>query len=152
MSLSSRAKGILMDNINVAFDSIGETFPKTQMPKCTANNAKEAWDYFMAKYLLARAEKRKEKAEQKAIKAGVLFDRDKNPRAPGQHGQVFNGEVIGVMLEVRNGAERVNVGDMIEHLISVGKVKESVVFAARDAATKKMKDAHVFTPYILTDI
>jgi hypothetical protein len=148
MSLSSRVKNKLVDSINTCFASIGHA-AGMKMPKCESNLAPAAWEYFVAKHVYSLAGKRKDAAEKAAIEAGVIFDSEKTPHQPGRE-MTFNGEIIAIALQVREGSERVNVVAFEAQLRILG-VKQSIIDKAREAATTTSRPAHIFTPYLVTD-
>jgi hypothetical protein len=149
MALSSKVKNKLVDAINVAFTSIGHA-AGMQMPRCTGNQAPAAWELWVSQHVLSLATKRKERAEQEAIKAGVIFDKEKEPREGGTRETVFNGECVSVMLEVRGASKRVSADKMADYLVSKG-VKQALIDEARIAATSTSRAAHVFTTTLITD-
>lgn len=143
MALSSRQKNKLVDNINVAFDSVGSS-NGTRMPKCESNLAPVAYEYWLAQHLASRANKRKEQAEKRAIDAGVLFDKDKHPREPGTRETIYACEIVSVNVEVRNPATRVDVSALLKFLAEKG-VNQKLLDVALEQAQTRNKPAHVFT-------
>ena len=134
--------------MNTCFSSIGHA-AGMKMPKCESNLAPVAWEYFVAKHVLSLAQKRKDNAEKAAIEAGVIFSSEKTPHEPGRE-MAFNGEIVAIALEVRKGAERVNIDAFVAGLLTRG-VKQPIIDGARASATTTSRPAHVFTPYLVTD-
>jgi hypothetical protein len=147
MALSSRVSNRLVDVMNTTFASIGYA-TGMKMPKCESNLATIAWEFFVAKHVLALATKRKDNAEKAAKEAGVLFDNEKDPHTPGRI-VTFSGEVVGVIAEIKSPGQRVNIDLFAEHLIKAG-VKRDFVYAAKDAATVTSRSAVSFIPYLVT--
>src|SRR5580765_4129431 len=112
------------------------------MPKSSRNNEPAAWRLFIAHHLLARASKLKESAETDCVKDGVIFDKQKSPEEGGTKRTVYNGDVVTVVLEVRRASVRVDTDVLCDFLIAA-KVPEKLVSAARLAASKPTKPAHV---------
>jgi hypothetical protein len=158
MALSSRVRGRMMDAINTTFDSVGPAptysgavAPNTKQPKNDANNAAAAWEYFIAKHLLARAQKRKDLAEKNAIEAGVIIAKDpKNLRFLGQHGPIYNNGDVMITLEVKKGAERVNTENLVSYLVLKG-VKMKLLEEALEKSTTVFDPSYTFTPILLGD-
>lgn len=148
MSLSSKAKNRLIDNINVAFSRIGNT-NGTQMPESFDNKEPIAWDLFVAQHLRSLADKRKEAAEKAAAQAGVINDKDTNPLPQGR-AVLHAGDVVVVQVEVRKPTERVNVDKLIGYLTRNG-VKPSLLDEALIMASTTTKPAHVYTSALVTD-
>lgn len=141
--ITTRDRNKLIDKINTVFRSIGNT-NGTSMPATTSNNALAAWDLFIAQHLAALAGKRKEQAEAGAIVAGVIIDKDKDPREPGTRERIYTSDVVDVLLDVRHPSKRVDVDKVVEYLANHG-VKQSLLDEALWGATKMTKPAHVFT-------
>lgn len=147
MALSSSKRNQLIDLMNTTFDSIGHS-PGMNMPKNSANNAEAAWNYYVAKHLLSRAQKSKDDAEKKALEAGVLIDKKKDARVPGQHGPIYNNGDVVVTLEVKKGPERVDVDTLVSYLVLKG-VKAKLIEEAVEKATKQFDPSYTFTPVLM---
>ena len=149
MPLSSRVKNKLMDNINMMFDDIGY-LSGTRMPKSSRNNEPAAWKLFIAHHLVSRANKLKDQAEAEAIKDGVIFDKQKNPRPEGTREVVYNGDIVKVLVEVRKASERVDVSLFVDALHLAG-VKNEVIDRCLGQSTRTTRPAHVFTTILTTE-
>ncbi len=149
MSLSSRVKNKIVDTINTTFASLGHA-NGMRMPKSQNNHEAVAWELWTAKHVLSLAEKRKDAAERAAAQAGVINDKERDPLPAGTRAICYHGDIVDVQVEVRNASKRVNVDVMADYLVGKG-VKQSLVDAARSAATKETKPAHVFTPMLVTE-
>jgi hypothetical protein len=136
-----------MDAINTTFASIGNA-NGMRMPKSDDNRESAAWDLFMAHHLVALAAKRKTVAEQAAVKAGVIIDKEKTPRPAGTREVCFSGNAVSVSLEVRNASPRVDTDKMADYLIA-HKVSPALVHDAMVTATSLTKPAHVFTTMLV---
>lgn len=148
MSLSSRVTNRIVDTINTTFASLGHA-NGMRMPKSTDNREPAAWELYIARHVLRLAEKRKEAAESAAVIAGVINDKDKAPLPSGTRRVIYSGQIVDVMVEVRNPSARVSIDYVITYLKEHG-VKEELLRQAVDAATHMTKAAHVFTPMLAT--
>jgi hypothetical protein len=146
MALSSRQKNKFLDSMNLEIDRI----INWRMPKSSKNNESAAWKLFIAQFLASRANKAKELAEIEAVKAGVLFDKVKNPMAEGTKDFIYNGEIIRVLCEVRKAAYRIDSKKLLDYLASAG-VNTALLDQAAEAAGDFSRPAHVFTTYIVTE-
>jgi hypothetical protein len=148
MALSSRVKNKLIDAINLSFASIGHT-PGMKMPKSERNDEPAAWELFVAQHVLSLANKRKDNAEKDAIDAGVILDKEKNPKPEGTREVIYNGDVVSIAVEVRKAATRVSVNVLCDYLAGKG-VSQKLLMEAMKVATDKSKAAHVFTTMLIT--
>ena len=87
MPISSRVRIRLTDAINTMFGGIGSA-NGTKIPKSSDNKAPIAWEYWLSSHLLALAKGRFASARIEAIKAGIIFDHEKDQRTPGTNEQV----------------------------------------------------------------
>jgi hypothetical protein len=149
MALSSRVKNKLIDGINLAFASIGHT-AGMKMPKSERNDEPAAWELFVAQHVLSLANKRKDNAEKDAIAAGVIIDKEKNPKPEGTREVIYNGDVVSIALEVRTAATRVSVNVLCDYLSEKG-VSQKLLMEAMAFATDKSRAAHVFTTMLITN-
>lgn len=149
MSLSSRVKNKVMDMINMTFASLGNA-NGMRMPKSDNNLEYLAWELLVAKHVLSLAEKRKDNAENAAAKAGVINDKEKNPKPAGTREIIFSGNVVSVSVEVRNPSSRINVVRVTDYLTAHG-VSQKLIDEAVEQATTMTKPAHVFTPILITN-
>ena len=149
MALSSRVKNKLVDAINTSFAALGNA-NGMRMPKSASNKEPAAWELWVSHHVLALANKRREQAEKEAILAGVIFDKDKNPRSGGTREVLYSGDVVSVALEVRNGSTRVNPVAFQEYLRNHG-VSAKLLKEAEEAATTTTKPAHVFSTMLITN-
>ena len=149
MSLSSRVKNKIVDTINTTFASLGHA-NGMRMPKSDSNLEPLAWELYVAKHVLSLAEKRKDKAELEAAKAGLINDKEKNPKPAGTREIIYTGNVVSISVEVRNPSPRVNVTKVLEYLVAK-KVDAKLLADAVEQATTYTKPAHVFTPILITN-
>lgn len=148
MALSSRVKNKIVDTMNVVFTSIGNA-NGMRMPKSENNHESLAWDYWRSKHVLSLAEKAKEAAEKACVVAGILPDKDKNPLPAGTREIVYNGDIVSIAVEVRNGSTRVDAKKLCELLAAKG-VKQSLIDEALAASSTMSKPPHIFTPILIT--
>ena len=149
MSLSSKTKNKLVDAVNVAFAAVGRS-NGTKMPKAEGNREPLAYELWCAQHLASLATKRKEQAEAAAIAGGVIFDKEKNPKEGGTKEVIYNGEIVVVSVDVRNGATRVDAAAMATYLME-HNVAPLLVQEAMSYATKHNRPAHVFNSMLVTD-
>jgi len=147
--MQSSDKNKLVDKVNTAFANIGKV-NGTKMPPSTNNSDSYAYDLWVAHQLVALANKRKELAEKACIKAGIMLDKEKDPRPEGTKEVLFNGDNVAISLAVSNAATRVDVNKVVSYLIEKG-VSIGLLDAAIANASSKSRPAHVFSTYLLTN-
>lgn len=148
MALSSRMKNKIVDTMNTVFASIGNA-NGMRMPKSEDNRESLAWDFHIAKHVLSLAEKRKARAEEALVKAGILPDKEKNPLPAGTREIVFTGDSVSLMVEVRNAGPRVNAEKLLEYLRDHG-VKQALLDEAAEQATTYPRPPHMFSAMWVT--
>lgn len=148
MALTSKKRNEIIDAINVAFNDIGRT-GATAQPRSKDNRAPIAWRLFIARHLEMLAAARLKVAKRDAIEAGVMFDPDKSPRAPGTQELIYTGDQVGVWLEVRAPGTRVDADRMVQFLRDK-KVAWKTIQEAVSYATVENKPAHVFKVSLVT--
>jgi hypothetical protein len=146
--LSSHEKNKLVDAVNTAFKKIGMS-NGTKMPTSTNNQDTYAYDLWVSQQLVALANKRKLEAEKKAILAGVIFDKEKDPKPEGTKELLFHGDNVSVSVSVNAASNRVDVDKLLAYLEDIG-IESIVLDAARARATTKSRPAHVFSTFLLT--
>jgi hypothetical protein len=134
MSLTARTKTQLVDKVNTCFTNIGIT-NGAKMPRSGDNREPIAC---------------KANAEDAAVKAGLILDKEANPRPSGTKEVLFNGELVSISLEVRKASTRVDVDKLIAFLASK-KIPAALLTEAVDYATFETRPAHVFDPVLITD-
>ena len=147
--MQSSDKNKLVDKVNTAFANIGKA-NGTKMPPSTNNSDSYAYDLWVAHQLVALANKRKELAEKACIKAGIMLDKEKDPRPEGTKEVLFNGDNVAISLAVSNAATRVDVNKVVSYLIEKG-VSIGIIDCAIANASSKSRPAHVFSTYLLTN-
>jgi hypothetical protein len=149
MSLTARTRVQLVDKINMCFTNIGIT-NGAKMPKSGDNREPIAWDMWLGYHLATLAKKRKANAESAAVKAGLIFDKEKNPRPTGTKEVLFNGELVSIAVEVRKSSTRVDVDKLIAFLAGK-KVPPGVLAEALEQASYETRPAHIFDPVLISD-
>ena len=147
--MQSSDKNKLVDKVNTAFANIGKA-NGTKMPPSTNNSDSYAYDLWVAHQLVALANKRKELAEKACIKAGIMLDKEKDPRPEGTKEVLFNGDNVAISLAVSNAAMRINNEKLLAYLAENG-VPGDVLEEAIAHASSKSRPAHVFSTYLLTN-
>jgi hypothetical protein len=146
--LSSSDKNKLIDKINTAFSNIGKS-NGTRLPTSSNNRDPIAWDLFVAQHVTSLANKRKEAAERAAVRAGVINDKEKDPRPAGTKDMIYSGEQMAVLLSVNTAAERINAAKVYDYLLDHG-VDADLLNKAMLQATTHARPPHVYSAYILT--
>jgi hypothetical protein len=149
MTLTARTKTQLVDKVNTCFTNIGIT-NGAKMPRSGDNREPIAWELWLGYHLARLASKRKANAEDAAVKAGLILDKEANPRPSGTKEVLFNGELVSISLEVRKASTRVDVDKLIAFLASK-KIPAALLTEAVDYATFETRPAHVFDPVLITD-
>jgi hypothetical protein len=148
--MSSRVANRIKDSINTQFASIGHD-KATSPPKVQSNLAPIAWEYYAAQHLKALASGRFKQACSLAIRSKIIFDHERYPKPPGTNDLIYNGDQIGIWVEVRSPGMRVDVDKLLAYLEAQGNVPREVLDKARIEATLPNKAAHVFRSSINTN-
>jgi len=145
--LTTRAKNILMDEVNVTFNDIGKKLPI----RSKSNTEAAAWEYFIASHLYKRATDRRKEAVALAVDAGVFFDSDnaEMQREPGTQEIVYQGDLVSVTLSVAKPRVILDQKLLVDELVRRG-VRKDVIAAAIDRASRDAKPGHQFTASLLT--
>ncbi len=136
------------DAIDAAFDSIGND-AATRLPRGRRNAEVAAEEYLIATRLLARAEKRRERAAKGAVAAGVLPDHRAHPMPLGEHPAIWTGEYVTVSVSVVQQAAKLDTEGLIADLIEAG-VKPALIERLRARRTTEFAPAHRFTAALVT--
>jgi hypothetical protein len=145
----SSDKNKLVDKVNTAFASIGKG-NGTKMPPSTNNADSYAYDLWVSHQLVSLANKRKELAEKACIKAGIMLDKEKDPRPEGTKEVLFSGDNVAISLNVSGAATRINTEKLLAYLVEHG-VPNKTLDEAIASASSKSRPAHVFSTYLLTN-
>lgn len=127
MPLTTQRANEMTAAINTAFEDIGQSHgkerpaaPGTGMPKSKSNQEPTAWEYFVATHLARLAEARKRRAQAAAVKAGVLFDPEKEPRPIGTNALVYAGDVVEIAVAVATPGTRLDQEGLVKDLEKAG--------------------------------
>lgn len=134
--------------LNTAFAEIGNV-GATVMPKARKNLEPIAWELYVATHLLRIAEARKKKAAERAIRAGVIFDHEKEPLEEGTNSLIYAGELVEIAVQVGTPQTRVDpvgLGAAMEKSGISAKVVARLV-AANTVATRA---PHKFQATLIT--
>jgi len=149
----SSDKNKLVDKVNTAFANIGKS-NGTKMPPSTNNADSYAYDLWVSHQLVSLANKRKELAEKACIKAGIMLDKEKDPRPEGTKEVLFSGDNVAISLNVSGAATRINTDKLLAyldtHLMEIGAPPDLLPDAVKFASSKS-RPAHVFSTYLLTN-
>jgi hypothetical protein len=134
--------------INEAFAAIGAA-GDTKMPRAKGNTEPLAWEYHVSAHLLRIAEARKKKAQLAAVKAGVMFDPEKDPRAVGTHAVVYAGELVEIVVDVTTAQSRLDAVALFDDLVFAG-VKRALIDRLVARHTHENRAPHKFTSSLVT--
>ena len=148
MSLTSKAKNKLIDNINVSFDNIGVLKPTT-LPQGSNLDA-FLYEMFVADYLNSRAAKRRKDARTAAIKARLVPDLERNPMSPGTDADLASGEHVRVRLVVNGKGQKTDWQGVVEDLLYKHGVKPELVDRLITEHTKEERGQHIMTTSLIT--
>ncbi len=134
--------------INNAYAAIGNE-GDTKSPRAKGNTAPIAWEYHVASHLSRIADARKKKAHAAAVKAGVIFDHEKQPWPFCTNALVYAGEVVEISVSVTTPTSRVDLPALLNDLEKAGlkrwKIDSLVVKHTTDSRTP-----HKFTSSLVT--
>jgi hypothetical protein len=133
---------------NDAFAAIGNAIP-TKMPGCKRNTEPAAWEYHVASHLLRLADARKKKAQAAAIKVGVMFDHEKQPRPIGSESVVYAGDVVDISVSVTTPATKFDLSAFCADLEKSG-VKLLLINRLANKHTSENRAPHKFTSSLVT--
>jgi hypothetical protein len=115
MPLDAARANAKTEALNTAFASIGKA-GDTVMPRSKGNLEPLAWEYLVASHLKRLAEARKKKAHGEAVKAGVIFDHEKQPAPIGTKALVYAGEVVEIAVNVTTPTTNLDLPAFTEEL------------------------------------
>jgi hypothetical protein len=134
--------------INVAFAKIGDD-GDTKMPRAKLNTEPVAWEYHVAGHLFRIADARKKKAQAAAVKAGVIFDHEKNPLVVGTAALVYAGEVVEISVSVTTPTTRLDPVELGVAMVKAGLALKVVEGLLR-RCTHENRASHKFTSTLAT--
>lgn len=142
---------LLTNKINKRFADIGTT-NGTAMPQSPSNNEHIAYELHIALALARLAEGRKKHAMKEAVKAGIIFDHEKEPKPAGTKETLFNGSVVQVDVSVKTPTSRFDhnkfIDDLLATFITLPREEvEALVFKH----TYLNRPAHTFTTELVSD-
>jgi hypothetical protein len=135
--------------INEAFASIGNA-GDTKMPRSKRNDEPIAWAYHVAAHLARIAEAQKRKAIAAAVKAGVMFDPEKQPMVEGTHALIYSGEVVQIEVEVTAARTHLDTDALFADLAKAG-VKQTLIDRLVTKHTHNNRPPHKFTSSLMTE-
>lgn len=147
--LSAAQAAVLNNRLALQLKTIGDTL----CPPSTNNTESYAWDYYVANKIEAYGKKAKDVARKMAIKNGVMFDHEKEPREPtdGEAVDVYSGDVIRISLSVKKGAVSTDGNAFYAALVKALPEHEAAIQVAFDGAAKVARPAHSFTATLLSE-
>lgn len=144
--LTATQAAVINNKLAVQLKSIGDTM----CPPSTNNTESYAWDYYVANKIEAYGKKAKDVARKMAIKNGVMFDHEKEPREPGEAVDVYSGDVIRISLAVKMPVTKVDGEAFYDALKKLGIVNEQVE-ERYQLSHKTARPAHSFTATLLSE-
>jgi len=134
--------------INESFAAIGGT-GDTRMPRAKGNSEPIAWEYHVASHLLRLADARKKKAQAAAVKAGVIFDHEKQPLCVGTNALVYAGEVVEIVVSVTTAATRLDTAGLFDAFEKAG-LKRALIDRLVAKFTSDNRPPHKFVSTLVT--
>lgn len=135
--------------INNSFAAIGVKAEGTKMPRSKGNLEPLAWDVFLGKHLKRMADAREKKAVAAAVKAGVMFDPEKQPMVEGTNALIYAGEVVEISVGVTTAATRFDADAFVDALEKAG-VPRKTLDRLRAAHTHANRCPHSFKATLVT--
>lgn len=142
--LTSAQAAVLNNKLALQLKSIGDMM----CPPSTNNTESYAWDYYIANKIEAYGKKAKDVARKMAIKNGVMFDHEKEPREPGTEADVYSGDVIRISVSVKNPASKLDGEGFYGALKRLGIVNDEIE-ELYQLYHKETRAAHSFTATLL---
>ena len=122
-------------------------------PPSKNNTEGAAWNYYVASIIEKAGKAHRDKARKEAIKQGVMFDHEKEPKEPGDANTAYDGDVVRINYVVRNPSTTVDGAQLYEAIMAVGLIdkEDMATFKKLYAdAHKTSRPAHVFTAALVT--
>ncbi len=148
MPLSAVNANLKTKAINDFFAAIGNS-KETAMPRSKGNLEPLAWEVLVAKHLKRIAAAREKKAVAAAVKAGVMFDPEKQPLPIGTQALIYAGDVVEIAVAVSAPGSHLDQPALIEDLEKAG-LKLPVVNRLFNKHTSENRAPHMFTATIAT--
>lgn len=149
MPLDATKANAKTEALNDAFATIGMS-GLTLMPRSKGNLEPLAWEFHVAAHLVRLADARKKKAQAAAVKAGVMFDPEKQPMAIGTNALIYAGEVVEIAVSVTTPATRLDQDGLIAGLEKAGMKREKIN-ALINANTYENRAPHKFVSTLCTN-
>ncbi len=147
--LTTDAANAKTESLNKSFADIGGKADGTSMPRSRGNLEPLAWDVFCAKHLKRLADAREKKAVAAAVKAGVMFDPEKQPAPVGTAALVYAGDVIEIGVEVTTPRTRLETDELFADLVKTG-VPQKTLDRLVAKHTHDNRAPHKFTATLVT--
>lgn len=139
----------LTEQLNEAFAAIGRS-GATTIPSGRPNAAETAaYEYHVASHLLRIAETRRKRAHAAAVKAGVMFDHEKQPEPVGTERVVYAGQLVEVSVTVAAPIVGLDHLAFVVGLLEAG-VKASLVRRLQAKYATETRASHRFTSSLVT--
>ena len=150
--LDATRANVITAAINAEFALIGYT-GDAKLPRTTRSDVKNtepvAWEVLVSKHLERIAKARTAKAVKAAVKAGVMFDPETDPRVPGTEALVYAGEIVEIAVSVTTPATRLDADELQAALVRAG-MKLPLVELLFKRCTHDNRAPHKFTSSLRT--
>lgn len=133
---------------NTAFAEIGSS-AVTAMPRSKSNREPIAWELLVSKHLKRLADAREKKAVKEAVKAGVIFDPEKQPLPVGSNAMIYAGDVVEISCEVGTPQVRLDLQGLLPDLEKAG-IKPPVLLKLITKHTHDNRAPHKFSATLVT--
>lgn len=133
--------------ITDAFDAIGRAAP-TNMPRSKHKLDPVAFEYHASTQLSRLAEARKRKAQSAAVKAGVMFDPETDPRPIGTVEVIYAGDVVVIGVSVGTPGTRLDINGVVRDLEKAG-LKLAKINAIINQNTVENRAPHKFNSTLI---
>lgn len=146
MPLTTARSSAIADGMRELLRNIGTNI---RIPKGKGNKCAIAWNLYRTYILQSYATAMYNDAKKDALKAGVLFDHEKNPMEPGTKARIYDDTIVCVDVEVRSPYEQIDAKKMAAFLSGRG-VPQADLDAALKFASSMTKAPHVFRAGLIT--
>lgn len=142
------------DALIVTFRGIGKE-DGSAMPRWTGDKAKQpageaAWEYHVSTQLAKIATKRRDDAIKAAVKAGVMFDHEKDPQPAGTQRVVYSGPIVEISVKVgESGRVGIDFPAFVDSLVKA-KVDPRLIERLRVKHRTETRPSHEFRSSLVT--
>lgn len=146
--LTSAAATLIAERITAAFARIGTEGDTAIATK--SNTEAFAYQLLVAQRLREAADKRLKLAVKAAVAAGIIFDPEKEQRAPGTVDILYTGESVRVALSVAQPRESIDHAAWVAALLKLRPTYRKLCATLDRTHTKQSRPAHSFSTTLIT--